>query len=274
MLFDKLAGFVERQISDLEDLDHFFLPFPRTAIEDRATCTFLFDGADKQVGLSSPRNFIDVLSLGGSEDPEAFSRKTFEIDPETKVWAKQEGLCQIALGRIFSLHLPNGSLNYQASACVDRLVVVNARGEIQSDMKMEDLKFLPGAEESCRGTIGNVITAVEELLLINGNPEYLILEKAPVKNKKNKAGRITRSPDRPRYIPLKPDAIRKTMGLDRPAVDGTSGKRPHERRRHWRLLKSERFKNMQGQRIMVEACWVGPSEVVNGKTRYRVRLDI
>jgi hypothetical protein len=301
MLFDKLAGFIERHIPDMvpdleqtalfefpfraheavapgkfcqDDLEHFFLPFPRTAIEDKATCTFLFDGTEKQVGLSEPRAFIDVLSLAGSDDPGAFKGSLSELDPEMRQWARQEGLHQIALGRIFSMKLPVGSTDYQASACVDRIVIVNGRGEIQSDMTMQELKLMPGAEESCRGIIGNVITSIEELMLINSDPEYFIFEKSPVKPRKSKAGRITRSPNRPRYVPLKPETIRKTMGLNRPSEDGVSGKRPHERRRHWRLLKSERFKNKQGQRVMVDACWVGPSEAVVGKTRYRVRLDI
>jgi hypothetical protein len=301
MLFDKLAGFIERHIPDMvpdleqtalfefpfraheavapgrfcqDDLEHFFLPFPRTAIEDKATCTFLFDGTEKQVGLSSSRAFIDVLSLAGSDDPGAFKGSLSELDPEMRQWAKQEGLHQIALGRIFSMKLPVGTTDYQASACVDRIVIVNGRGEIQSDMTMQELKFMPGAEESCRGIIGNVITSIEELMLVNSDPGYFIFERSPANPRKCKAGRITRSPDRPRYIPLKPEVIRKTMGLDRPTEAGVSAKRPHERRRHWRLLKSERFKNKQGQRILVDACWVGPSEAVIGKTRYRVRLDI
>ena len=301
MLFDKLAGFVERHIPDLvpdlektalfefpfraheaitpgrfcqDDLEHFFLPFPRTAIEDKATCTFIFDGTEKQVGLSTPRTFIDVLSMAGSDDPGAFTGSLSELDPEMRQWAKREGLHQIALGCIFSMQLPRGKTDYQVSACVDRIVIVNGHGKIQSDMATQALKFMPGAEESCRGIIGNVITSIEELMLVNSDPRYFIFEKSPANPRKCKAGRIARSPDRPRYIPLTPEVIRKTMGLDRPTGDGVNAKRPHERRRHWRLLKSERFKNKQGQRIMVDACWVGPSEAIIGKTRYRVRLDI
>lgn len=300
MLFDKLAGFIERHIPDMvpdleqtalfefpfraheavapgrfcqDDLEHFFLPFPRTAIEDRATCTFLFDGSEKQVGLSTSKAFIDVLSMAGSDDPGAFKGSLSELDPEMRRWAKQEGLHQIALGRIFSMKLPEGSTDYQASACVDRIVIVNGRGEIQSDMTMQEIKLMPGAEESCRGIIGNVITSIEELMLINSDPEYFIFEKSPDKPRKSKAGRITRSPDRPRYIPLKPDAIRKMMGLMTPESQGAT-RQPHERRRHWRQLKSERFTHKRGQRILIDACWVGPSEALVGKTRYRVRLDI
>ena len=301
MLFDKLAGFIERHIPGLvpdleqtalfefpfraheavtpgkfcqDDLDHFFLPFPRTAIEDKATCTFLFDGTEKQVGLSQPRAFIDILSLAGGDDPAAFNDKQSVLDPEMKQWAKQEGLHQIALGRIFSLQLPEGKIDYQASACVDRIIIVNGRGEIQSDISVHELKVMPGAQEFCQGIIGNAITSIEELMLINSDPEYFIFEKSPANPRKPKAGRITRSPDRPRYIPLKPEAIRKVMGLNRSAADTGGGKRPHERRRHWRLLKSERFTHKQGQRVLVDACWVGPSEAIVGKTRYRVRLDI
>lgn len=300
MLFDKLAGFVERHVPDLvpdieqvalfefpfraheavkpgrfiqDDLDHFFLPFPRTAIEDKATCTFLFDGSEKQSGLSSSRAFIDVLSLGGSADPEAFRENMAGIDPEMKLWAKREGLHQFAFGRIFSLRLPEGNTDYQAAGCVDRLIIVNGCGEIQSDMNSMELKIIPGADDSCRGIIGNVITAIEELMLVNGDPEYFIFEQSPLKPRPTKKGRITRSPDRPRYIPLKPDAIRKTMGLKSPEGQGVT-RRPHERRRHWRQLNSERYTHKRGQRVLVEACWVGPSEAVVGKTRYRVRLDI
>lgn len=300
MLFDKVAGFVERNIprsvADLEqtalfefpfrahekvtpgqfcqdDLDRFFLPFPRIAIEDNASCIFLFDGTEKQIGLSEPRAFIEVSSLAGSDDPEAYSGG-LELDPEMRQWAKQERAHQIAMGRIFAMKLPQGSTDYKASACVDHVFIINGKSEVQADMGMQELKETPGAEQSCRGIIGNAITAIEEMLLINSDPTYFIFEKSPAKPRKSKAGRITRSPDRSRYIPLKPEAIRKVMGLERSETDGAGVKRPHERRRHWRLLSSDRYKHKQGQRVLVEACWVGPSEAVIGKTRYRVRLDI
>ena len=300
MLFDKVAGFVERNIpnmvKDLEqtalfefpfraheavapgrfcqdDLDRFFLPFPRTAIEDKASCIFLFDGTEKQVGLTEPRAFFEVSALAGSDDPEAYSRG-MQIDPAMRQMARQEGLHQIAMGRIFSLHLPEGAVDYMASACVDQLIVINGRNEVQVDMGVQELQAAPGAEQACRGVIGNVITAIEELLLIKSDPTYFIFEKSPAKTRKSKPGRITRSPDRCRYIPLKPEAIRKVMGLDLSGAEGTNVKRPHERRRHWRLLSSDRYKHKQGQRVLVDACWVGPTEAVIGKVRYRVRLDI
>jgi hypothetical protein len=299
MLFDKLAGFVERHVPKLvgqiektalfdfpyraheavrpgmfaqDDLEQFFLPFPQIAIEDRATCTFLFDGEEKQVGLSAPRYFIDVIALG-APDLESFKNSTSPIDGQARQWARQEGLHQFAFGQLFSMELPESGKDYKAAGSVDRLVLLNGRGEILTDMNSHELRLVPGAADTYQGIIGNAITAIEELMLINRNPEYFILEQSPLKTRQTKKGRITRSPDRSKYIPLKPDAIRKTMGLKQPENQNNT-KRPHERRRHWRQLKSERYTHKRGQRVLVEACWVGPSEAVVGKTQYRVRLDI
>lgn len=300
MLFDKLAGFIERHVPEMveqiektslfdfpyraheavrpgmftqEDLEQFFLPFPQVAIEDRATCTFLFDSAEKQAGLSAPRCFIDVMAVGG-RDPDAFQGGGRAMDGQARQWAQQEGLHQFAFGRLLSVELPEGSTDYKIAGYVDRLLILNGRGEILSDLDSHEMRFLPDAADACRGVLGNAITATEELMLINRNPEYFILEQSPVKVRQTKKGRITRSPDRPRFVPLKPDTIRRIMDVKTPVENGPGGRRPHERRRHWRLLNSERFTHKRGQRILVEACWVGPSESVVGKTRYRVRLDI
>jgi hypothetical protein len=154
------------------------------------------------------------------------------------------------------------------------MVILSRRGEILSDMNSHDLRLVPDAAEACRGVIGNAITAIEELMLINRNPEYFILEQSPVKTRQTRKGRITRSPDRPRFVPLKPDAIRRIMGVKALVENGPGGRRPHERRRHWRTLKSERFTHKRGEHILIEAHWVGTSEAVVGKTRYRVRLDV
>jgi len=300
MLFDKLAGFVERNIPGLvpeiektalfefpfrahevveqgmfsqDDLDLFFLPFPQVAIEDRATCTFFFDGEEKQVGLATPRTFIEVMAMDGGPDPEAFTGSPAQITPEMRQFARQEGLHQLSFGRLFSMELPGGNQNYKIAATVDRIVAINGKGQILGQMDSDEIHMMPGHEEAARSVIGNIATAIEELMLLNNSPEYFIFETAPAKPRKVKRGRITRSPDRPRFVPLKPDEIRKTMGLkDEPGQKGT--RRPHERRRHWRVLKSERYTKKRGQRVLVEACWIGPSEAVVGKKRYRVRLDI
>jgi hypothetical protein len=49
--------------------------------------------------------------------------------------------------------------------------------------------------------------------------------------------------------------------------------RGHSRRRHWRTLRSERFKQ-PGRRVLVRECWVGPQETERNGHRYKVRLDV
>ena len=141
--------------------------------------------------------------------------------------------------------IAGGSADYKAAGYVDRMVILSGRGEILSDLNSHELRLIPGAADTCRGIIGNAITAIEELMLINRNPEYFILEQSPLKARQTKKGRLTRSPDRSRYVPLKPDAIRKTMGLKQPGSQ-TNTKQPHERRRHWRhslnLCPKNRFR--------------------------------
>ena len=58
------------------------------------------------------------------------------------------------------------------------------------------------------------------------------------------------------------------------AVNGNCRKvTPHERRAHVRLLKSDRFVNKKNQVVRVRSTWIGASEGVSGKYRYRVLLD-
>jgi hypothetical protein len=301
MLFDRFAGYVEKHRPELlrklqethlfefpyrahevvgpdtftpEDLENFYLPFPAVAIEDRATCTFLFDTTVKQMGLTAaPRRFVDVLSLV-AKDPLAFRERREEMK-EFQSNLQGDDLHQLAFGTLFSMELPYGpTQSYRVLGQVDRLVLINGRGEIMADFSAAELEGAPGAQESYRGTLGNVITAIEELMLANRDPKLFVFEQTPLKAREPKNGRILRSPDRPRYVVLQPEVIRKIMGLQNPAEIGQGGRQPHERRRHWRSLQSERFTHKRGERILVEACWVGPSEAVVGKTHYRVRLDI
>jgi len=304
MLFDKLAKFVEKTDPQLapmvdgvslfdfpyraheviseglfnqDDLDDFILPFPSVAIEDKATCAFLFDMAEKQVGLSSPRKFIEVMSMSGGRDPEAFSSSGGDIvSQEQREEAEKQGLHQITFGTIHSMELSHASAGanskYRTASEIDVVYIVDGRGEIVWSADEQTLRSLPEAMMFHQAVTRNMISAIEELMLLNKSHEIFIFESSPVKHRKKKYGRITRSPDRSIFIPLKPHEIRKKMGISEKF--DTSTKRPHERRRHWRTLRSDRYTHKKGQRILVDACWIGQSEAVVGKRHYRVRLDV
>ncbi|MDO3380401.1 hypothetical protein [Geoalkalibacter halelectricus] len=311
MIFDRFAGYVEHNIPEMidhaheirlfefpyrahevlgrdtftaEDLEDFILPFPAVAIEDGATCTILLDTQDKQTGLKdSPRLFFDIMPLA-SENKDQFAHPSTAVIPEDiKRQIRQEGIMQMVFGEIYTMFLQpsqgeQGQQNYQASARVKRLVLFDKHNKIRVDLTESELDKIADTEvqQSRKGAILNVVTAIEELMLTQKDKRLFVLEKQPTKPRKPKKGRVLRSHDRPRYVLLEPGAIRKIMGIKQPVIpeQGGAKRAPHERRRHWRTLRSEKFTHKRGERILIDAHWVGPSEAVVGKTRYRVRLDI
>lgn len=117
----------------------------------------------------------------------------------------------------------------------------------------------------------NLATAVLYVVSIN-SPSHFVVEESPMEGlRKSKKG-IRRSCDRPHYIIMTPNTIR-TKFISLPTNTGRTVT-AHERRAHYRELRSERFTNARGKIIRVEAVWVGPSETVVGKNRYKVMLDL
>jgi len=91
--------------------------------------------------------------------------------------------------------------------------------------------------------------------------------------KAKKAAEIKPISERPVYLSLEPQAIREELGI--PKVEGEHGKRaPHERRAHYRMLRSDRFTWKRGEIVPVKASWIGPaSGTTNQGREYRVLLD-
>lgn len=76
-----------------------------------------------------------------------------------------------------------------------------------------------------------------------------------------------------RVIDIK--TLRKTY-IKHESSDSSCTKKPHERRRHTRTFRSDRYTKMKGETIIIDACWIGPTEVYdeNKQKLYKVRLDI
>jgi hypothetical protein len=300
MIFDLLAKFIERNdpewaddINSLhlldfpykshevlcsgmfsqEDLDDFTLPFSSVAIEDNTSCVILEDTEDRQVGCHKPRRFIDIIPVG--QDPGNFETPDPDIPDSFRKEMSELGVHQITFGSLDSLSIPDKETNssFRIASNIEYLVLCDKKGNTLEGFSGADVQASPVAQEAKSGIIKNIATAIEELLLVQQDTSLFILEKSPVKPRRIGKGRIARSQDRNRYVLLRPDAIRKQMQVKAPTGEGSS-KKPHERRRHWRTLKSERYTNKRGQKILIDAVWVGPKESVVGKTRYRVRLDV
>lgn len=305
MLFDKLAGFAERELvpkrfqgilreaklfhfpgrahEDLpfKDLfstyrdyvdECFYLPFPKVAIEDTATCVVLWDYSEEAIGLSHRRGFIEISSFDPKREREfgvVVASPSQPTSADRRVELKDQFL--VTWGELEEFRYLEEA-NFQGRVIPGGLEIFN---------KFEP-QHLPGLsnfsdliiKESGR----NALIAMEEVAFFN-LPSRWLVEKAQVNARGHKdPKRILRSQDRPTYTILDPEAIRKILCPDGVMEDGSTcgtSPQPHYRRRHPRVLRADRFatSGRQGSTIFVKATWVGPVEKQVGSWKYKVLVD-
>ena len=249
--------------------DDFFLPFKTVAIEDTASCIILHDTKKKQKGLQTGRIFSECMPLSKKNlmemkgaDDHIDEIESFEEDLDLP-----KDAAMITIGTLKMR--PTSSKQYEADGVVQGVSLYSkSNGCI---LAAKDTYIIH--ESVTPHVIKNAVTAIEEVMYFN-TPNRFVLEVEPVKIKKKKIsnGMIPRSHQRPKYTLLRPREIRRKMGLPELETKGT--KSPHWRRKHFRVLRSERFKKMRGKTLVIEATWIGPSEAVEKGKRYRVMLDL
>jgi len=301
MIFDQLLGVIERHYKDFYDgylyylcqeakifdfpatshkilpkkidkkeldfiKEYFILPFPVVAVEDTATCTILADTRKDQIGPFEDRFFLDCV-------PASTPISEFREDEQEHLRVNEALGLNLKGDQLFitggmyrfiemneSRYLSNVQLQFMILASKDRVYA-----------SPEELKrFID--DSTRRSAAMNAKTALEEIMYFN-NPKHFILESAPVKQR-SKEKKLARSHERPKYFLLTPQVIREKLSLPEPISEERKSPAAHERRRHIRTLKSERFTKKRGQKIFIPATWVGPKEAVVKNRRYKVRLDL
>ena len=124
--------------------------------------------------------------------------------------------------------------------------------------------------------LSSAITGAEIALCIMAiiqSPRQFIVELEPKHKRKGPRKNpepVARLSERPIYINLTSQKIRERFGTPtgRHIVD-------HDRRAHYRVLRSDRFVKKQGQRVFVKAHFAAPVKGVTPEgRRYKIRLDI
>ena len=101
-------------------------------------------------------------------------------------------------------------------------------------------------------------------------PSNWIVERINEKARPVQKRCIARSDQRPRYIVLSDEEMKRKI---RTPSGESFDRASHRRRAHLALLKSERYKHKRGQYVKVSACWVGPQEYRERGEIYKVLID-
>lgn len=249
----------------------FFLPFPIVAMEDPVSCVVLFDKEVNQQGIGGERFFAECLPL----DYKHLSRTSDATEMKLAEFASSpQGAVQISFGRVvdFKMRGSGEGPPIHISGQVDRILVADKRKIYATEKQL--LQRVADPSKITDAVLRNVLTAFEEVLYCN-TPNRFVVERSDIASRPPPPHlKIPRSENRPRYVLLTPDEIRQYVGKETGERSDRKAPIPHHRRRHYRKLTAERYKDARGKTICVPASWVGPDSGVHGKTHYKVRLDL
>lgn len=275
---------------DIKNLAYdFCLPFPVVAVEDKTSCVILWDNIKNAVGIEHSRGMMEICDTRNY-----LEEKSFKLSSQDKLRGmtqedqekSRQNLRNMAkqLGEYpIMIRWGNGSV----LCWNDDLQKWSAQGSVSGTihyLPKQDMviNLMENDDQKTRRAIEvdymrGFITACEELLRMSMRTLF-IKETTPKKTTKNK---YKKTFERPTYTVVKPNVARKQMGLCEPKINFGSIKerRAHIRREHERELRSNKFKNKQGQTVQVKrayvpAVWQGPSESEDKKHRYKIILDL
>lgn len=262
-------------------MDTFFLPFPVVAIEDTASCVVLWDTRPDQQGLvDSKRMFIEAMPVhvmaeeyaNGATDEDKMASDALRMMPKETVL--------ISAGTLDTMRpsLPEDGADWTpgkvwVQGFVTVIAMVGPSGFVQPPLILDpdNEKHLEMAKIGLR----HARTAVEEVMYFN-TPSRFVVERRPVSVPKRQYGKVKPSDMRSTYTLLTPIEIRKVLRIGGSSGE-SSGDRtqsPHVRRRHFRVLRADRYVHKKGQTITIPATWVGPEKAQVSGHIYRVRLDL
>jgi len=298
MIFDKACGIVERHFPELRKYmenaklfyfpgrahellptrmdnaefiaENFFLPFRTVGVEDTASLVVLHDIDPNARGTYVEREFMEFLPLDNLESEEFREGKApvelmYELYSLEEI-ERQRGKICIFKGKICYTYF--SSTKHMLGGGIEEILVAD-KARVTARFRIPIADFL-GSQK----LLANISTAIEEIIYFN-SPDRFIVESRPakVKHRGGRSLRILRSVERPQYILLKPQEIRQRLHLPGVGSGYGSTKTPHERRRHYRTLKSDKFVNKKGETVVVKGTWVGPSEAVVEGRVYKVLFD-
>lgn len=281
-IFDLSSLTGDEKVSGINEevLEEFYLPFNISAfIMSKKEMIVAVDKMPNQKGLHEDRLLVFFEKHGNIERyPNSLMLNMYNFN------------CELKDGGIDLLFGPSSPL------CITHKNKLVESIDIHHASKSKD----PTVKELADGynhSAHRMIDALIRIVNTINRPDVFIMEKSRADKPKDwakKIKRLLKRRERPVYTILKPNKIRKQMNLSLPQGVGTgSSKRPHDRRKHEAFLSHEKYRydnqgrlldkkvipygprkgEMYYKKVTIPAVWVGPSENVVGKHRYRVLLN-
>jgi hypothetical protein len=267
-------------------MDNFFLPFPIIAVEDSASVVIVVDLEPGQVGLNCERVFVECFLMGTSVeefgyDGAKYAEKLKDRPLEDKL---PPTACMVSVSRIKKAWVAPHAETGRPSICYEAELgfafVADKKQMYLSPSQWRQMCLAAGDWGGMTQSAAlNAKTALEEVMYFNTPHRFVVKRSAErPRQKKGKGPEFLRSHERDQYVLLQPHEIREKLGMPEPTQDRKSPV-PHPRRRHFRVLKSERYKfdrekYPDGKKVIVPATWIGPSEGEHEGRRYEVCLDL
>jgi len=240
-------------------------------------CTLLIGSAAITIE-DNPIHFIDQLRrFSWNLNNQAVVTGYFRIDPvdtESEVDLRGPGVERDELGCVASFVAK--SRDYEGNWVGNTVVFIKKvyLGKIDGtenfarEFNMNDKMGVE--DEFTNEVIGGIIGTVEYFTRLIGNTRNFVVEERVAK--KNKKGKIISRSGKPLFRIISSKILRKNYI---PKEQGDSKSQAgHERRRHERTYRDDRYVNMKGKTQIIEATWIGPTETYKDNRLYIVRLDI
>lgn len=256
-------------------MENFFLPFPVVAVEDTASVLIVIDKVPGQIGLNHERVFVEGFLM--DTPPEEFGFDGHKFKDSKRNAAFPPGTCMVTVSRFTEAQINpdnHDGLVYQSS--LGFAFVADKKKLYMSPTQWKTACLAAGDWRGMAHSAAvNAKTALEEIMYFNTPDRFVVRRHAQQpRKKKGKGPELLRSHERDQYILLRPQEIREKLGMPDEPVRERRSPVPHARRRHFRTLRSDRFKESRGKRIIVAASWVGPTEGEHDGRKYEVCLDL
>ncbi len=249
-----IGYFCREHPADLTAAPFPVLPFEAVALVNQHQAYVLFDAQIRE-HLADTDAWVD----GG-----LWRSKYIAFQQEPKGWL-------LALGAVY-LHAPDVVTMGRSISCDHTWVGIaqTADGDAESSgpiytITPDDMPY----QERIRGMIQQMLSmALDHCRYIDLPKHHLVIEEPRAWKPRQNPPKIPRAADRPRVRIVAPEEIRHIY----PHLPAETGRTvtPHARRGFTKTLKSPKFKNKVGQRIVVRPTWVGPGEWEDKQIRYKV----